>query len=70
MSERLSDNIIHANPRSSKIGRRPEIFRGSQQNRVSNSEEPQRVVELGLYLGLQSGEWGGIHHSTLISAFL
>ena len=46
---------IHANPRSSKIGRRPEIFRGSQQNRVSNSEEPPRAVELGLYFGLKAG---------------
>ena len=49
-------NCIHANPRNSKIGRRPEIFRGSQQNRVSNSEEPPRAVKLGLYIGLQ---WGG-----------
>ena len=52
-------NRIHANPRSSKIGRRPEIFRGSQQNRVSNSEEPPRAVKLGLYIGLQWGGGGG-----------
>ena len=31
----------------------------SQQNRVSNSEEPPRAVELGLYLGLQWGGGGG-----------
>ena len=55
-----SIGCIHANPRSSKIGRRPEFFRGSQQNRVSNSEEPQRAVELRLYLGLQLGGGGGV----------
>ena len=57
--EDVYQKIIHANPRSSKIGRRPKIFMDSQQNRVSNSEEPPRAVELGLYLGLQWGGRGG-----------
>ena len=43
---------IPANSRSTKIWRRLEIFRGSQQNRVSNSEEPLRAVASRLYLGL------------------
>ena len=50
---------IHANPRSSKIGRRPKIFRDSQQNSVSNGQQPPRAVELGLYFGLQWGGGGG-----------
>ena len=46
-------HCIHANTRSTKIGRRLEIFSGSQQNRVSNIAEPPRAVTSRLYFGLQ-----------------
>ena len=63
---------IPANPRSTKSGRRLEIFRGSQHNPIRNSEEPPRGVASRLYLGLQceGGEGGGGGYpSTIISTF-
>ena len=53
---------IPANPLSTKIRRRLEIFRGSQQNRVSNKEEPPRAGASSLYLGLQWVGGGGTIH--------
>ena len=56
---------IPANPRSTKSGRRLEIFRGSQHNPIRNIEDPPRGVVSRLYLGL----WWGGGPSTIISIF-